>query len=77
MRLFPEETGLLYCQWVQQVHMADAFCRLARVEGVGEIARALGYASTSAFTTMFRRILDKTPQHYLTEWRQSTEGKAE
>ena len=70
MRLFPKETGLRYRQWVQQVHLADAFCRLARGEGVGEIARALGYASPSAFTTMFRRILGKTPQHYLTEWRQ-------
>jgi AraC-like DNA-binding protein/mannose-6-phosphate isomerase-like protein (cupin superfamily) len=70
MRLFPKETGLRYRQWVQQVHLADAFCRLARGESIGEIARALGYASPSAFTTMFRRILGKTPQHYLTEWRQ-------
>jgi AraC-like DNA-binding protein/mannose-6-phosphate isomerase-like protein (cupin superfamily) len=70
MRLFPKETGLRYRQWVQQVHLADAFCRLARGDGVGEIARALGYASPSAFTTMFRRILGKTPQYYLTEWRQ-------
>ena len=70
MRLFPKETGLRYRQWVQQVHLADAFCRLARGDGVGEIAQALGYASPSAFTTMFRRILGKTPQHYLTEWKQ-------
>ncbi|RXZ32515.1 AraC family transcriptional regulator [Oxalobacteraceae bacterium CAVE-383] len=69
MRLFPKETGLRYRQWVQQVHLADAFCRLARGESVGQIASALGYASPSAFTTMFRRILGKTPQHYLTEWR--------
>jgi AraC-like DNA-binding protein len=36
---------------------------------VGAIAAALGYASPSAFSAMFRRILGKTPQHYLTEWR--------
>jgi AraC-like DNA-binding protein/mannose-6-phosphate isomerase-like protein (cupin superfamily) len=69
IRLFPKETGLRYRQWVQQVHLADALCRLARGDGVGDIAHALGYASPSAFTAMFRRILGKTPQHCLAEWR--------
>lgn len=69
MRLFPRETGLPFRQWVQQVHLADAFCRLARGDSVASIASALGYASPSAFTAMFRRVLGKTPQHYLTEWR--------
>jgi AraC-like DNA-binding protein len=65
IRLFPKETGLRYRQWVQQVHLAHAFELLARGESVG----ALGYASPSAFTSMFRRLLGKTPQHYLMEWR--------
>jgi AraC-like DNA-binding protein len=69
MRLFPKETGLPFRQWVQQVQLADAFCRLARGDAVGSIASALGYASPSAFTAMFRRVLGKTPQHYLGEWR--------
>jgi AraC-like DNA-binding protein len=69
IRLFPKETGLHYRQWVQQVHLAEAFARLAEGQSVGEIAAALGYASPSAFSAMFRRILGKTPQHYLTEWR--------
>ena len=69
IRLFPKETGLHYRQWVQQVHLAEAFGRLAQGESVGAIASALGYASPSAFTAMFRRILGKTPQHYLAEWR--------
>jgi AraC-like DNA-binding protein len=69
IRLFPKETGLHYRQWVQQVHLAHAFERLARGEGVGAVAHALGYASPSAFTSMFRRLLGKTPQHYLAEWR--------
>lgn len=70
IRLFPKETGLHYRQWVQQVHLAEAFNRLAHGQSIGEIATALGYASPSAFSAMFRRILGKTPQHYLTEWRQ-------
>jgi AraC-like DNA-binding protein len=69
IRLFPKETGLHYRQWVQQVHLAHAFEMLARGEGVGAIARALGYASPSAFTSMFRRLLGRTPQHYLAEWK--------
>lgn len=69
IRLFPKETGLHYRQWLQQVHLAEAFGRLAQGQAVGEIAAALGYASPSAFSAMFRRILGKTPQHYLTEWR--------
>lgn len=69
IRLFTRETGLHYRAWMQQVHLADAFCRLARGESVGEIARALGYASPSAFSAMFRRALGRTPQHYQGEWR--------
>jgi len=69
IRLFPKETGLHYRQWVQQVHLAHAFEMLARGESVGAIARALGYASPSAFTSMFRKLLGRTPQHYLAEWR--------
>ncbi len=71
IRLFPKETGLNYRQWVQQVHLAETFLRLSRGENVGQIARALGYASTSAFTAMFHRLLGKTPQSYLTEWRRA------
>lgn len=69
IRLFPKETGLHYRQWVQQVHLAHAFEMLARGENVGTIAATLGYASPSAFTSMFRRLLGKTPQSYLSEWR--------
>jgi AraC-like DNA-binding protein len=51
------------------VHLAHAFEMLARGESVGKVAQALGYASPSAFTSMFRKLLGKTPQHYLAEWR--------
>jgi AraC-like DNA-binding protein len=57
---------------VQQVHLAHAFEMLARGESVGKIAQALGYASPSAFTSMFRKLLGKTPPHYLAEWRGRT-----
>jgi AraC-like DNA-binding protein len=76
IRLFPKETGLHYRQWVQQVHLAHAFEMLARAESVGAIARTLGYASPSAFTSMFRRLLGRTPQHYLAEWKGGKEPPA-
>lgn len=69
IRLFTRETGLHYRAWVQQVQLADAFCRLARGDSVGDIARELGYASPSAFSAMFRRTLGRTPQYYQGEWR--------
>jgi AraC-like DNA-binding protein len=76
IRLFPKETGLHYRQWVQQVHLAHAFEMLARGESVGAVARTLGYASPSAFTSMFKRLLGRTPQHYLAEWRGGVEPPA-
>jgi AraC-like DNA-binding protein len=71
IRLFPRETGLHYRQWVQQVHLAHAFEMLARGESVGAISRRLNYASPSAFTSLFRRVLGRTPQYYQAEWRAS------
>lgn len=67
IRLFPKETGLHFRHWVQQVHLAEALCHLARGESVGEIAHRLGYASPSAFTSMFRRLLGASPSQYLKE----------
>ncbi len=66
IRLFPRETGLKYHQWCQQVHLSDALCRLARGESIARIAAALGYASPSAFSAMFRRALGAAPSQYMT-----------
>jgi AraC-like DNA-binding protein len=76
IRLFPRETGLHYRQWVQQVHLSEALRRLAGGDSVGDIARALGYASPSAFTAMFRRILGRTPHDYASEWRSDVQLRA-
>lgn len=65
IRLFQRETGLHFRHWVQQVHLAEALCHLTRGDSIGEIARKLGYASPSAFTSMFRRVLGVSPNQYL------------
>lgn len=65
IRLFPKETGLKYHQWVQQVQLAEAICRLGRGESIARIASFLGYASPSAFSAMFKRSFGVTPNQYL------------
>jgi len=64
IRLFPKETGLHFRHWVQQVHITEALLRLAHGDAVERIAEKLGYKSASAFTSMFRKVLGKTPSHY-------------
>jgi AraC-like DNA-binding protein len=65
IRLFPKETGLKYGQWVQQVQLAEAICRLGRGESIARISGALGYASPSAFSAMFKRTFGVAPNQYL------------
>ena len=67
IRLFPKETGLKYHQWVQQVQLAEALCRLGRGECIARIASELGYASPSAFSAMFKRNFGVTPNHYFSK----------
>ncbi|MFJ9451220.1 MULTISPECIES: AraC family transcriptional regulator [unclassified Herbaspirillum] len=64
IRLFPKETGLHFRHWVQQVHITEALLRLSQGEAVERIAERLGYKSASAFTSMFRSVLGKTPSQY-------------
>jgi len=71
IRLFPKETGLKYRQWVQQVQIADAICRLGRGESIARISSALGYSSPSAFSAMFKRTFGVAPNQYL----QTGEGR--
>ncbi len=65
IRLFQSELGMNYRQWVQQVRLADAVCRLSVGESIAHIARELGYRSPSAFSYMFRRVMGLAPTAYL------------
>jgi AraC-like DNA-binding protein len=44
--------------------MLEALRQLAMKEPVTTVAMALGYDSTSAFITMFKKALGKTPGQY-------------
>lgn len=65
IRLFQKETGLTFRHWVQQVRLANALDRLEQGQAVGVVARDLGYASPSAFSVMFRRVMGEAPREFL------------
>lgn len=63
-RRFQSETGMTFGAWLQCMRLAAACDRLARGETITRIALDLGYASPSAFSAMFRRVLGTTPSRY-------------
>jgi AraC-like DNA-binding protein len=64
-RLFREETKMTFSRWRQQLRLLHAMQRLASGEKVTAAALDAGYNSTSAFFSMFRKQLGKTPARYL------------
>lgn len=63
-RLFRAETGMTFHVWRQQLRILQALKGLAVREPVTSVALRMGYGSPSAFITMFRRTLGKTPGDY-------------
>ena len=63
-RLFREQLGTSYQQWRQQVVLAHALPLLARGMPVGQVALASGYASESAFTSMFKAAMGQPPSRF-------------
>ena len=66
-RAFRRETGLSLSEWRQQACLFAALPRLAGGESVTSVALDLGYDSSSAFSTMFKRMTGVTPGRYLRE----------
>ncbi|MCT4704148.1 helix-turn-helix transcriptional regulator [Enterobacteriaceae bacterium H20N1] len=64
-RLVVKETGLNFRRWRQQLQLIIALQLLIDGEAVQKVADALGYESTNAFITMFRKSLGTTPGRYL------------
>lgn len=67
IRLFLKETDLTFRQWVQQVKLACALSRLEDGVPIATLADELGYASPSAFSSMFKRVLGESPTSYLSK----------
>lgn len=64
-RSFARQTGLSFSTWRQQALLFAALPRLTAGEAVTGVAMDLGYDSVPAFTTMFRRMLGRSPRTYV------------
>ena len=60
-RLFLAETGLTFGGWRRRLRIIEALRRLADGEPVTAVASAVGYATPSAFTAMFRAEVGTPP----------------
>lgn len=63
-RLFRAETGMPFRQWRQRVRLIHAMQLLVTGESVTSVALEAGYASTSAFIAMFKKVAGTTPSRY-------------
>jgi len=66
-RHFRLETGMSFVQWRQQIRILEALKRLGKKESVTAVAIDLGYDSPSAFISMFKKALGKSPGQYFAE----------
>ncbi|WP_231892110.1 AraC family transcriptional regulator [Burkholderia sp. MSMB1589WGS] len=64
-RLFRMQTGVSFAEWREQVCLLAAIERLSEGQAVPRVALDLGYASPSAFTSAFRRVLGEAPTRHL------------
>lgn len=64
-RLIVKETGLNFRRWRQQLQLIMALRLLVGGQNVQQVAESLGYDSTTAFITMFKKALGTTPGRYL------------
>jgi AraC-like DNA-binding protein len=63
-RLFLQETGMTFKQWRRQLILQEAISLLSKGKTVTDVALTLGYLSPSAFISMFRKSLGKSPAQY-------------
>ncbi|WP_346770978.1 helix-turn-helix domain-containing protein [Burkholderia multivorans] len=68
-RLVVRETGLTFGRWRQQLHLIVALRQLADGTSVQQVAGLLGYDSVTAFITMFKKALGKSPTQYFASLR--------
>jgi AraC-like DNA-binding protein/quercetin dioxygenase-like cupin family protein len=75
-RLLLNETGLSFLQWRQQFQLIVAVRALREGNSVQEVAGLVGYDSTAAFNTMFKKAMGVSPGRFSTatsdsSWRQN------
>jgi AraC-like DNA-binding protein len=63
-RAFLDQTGMTFGKWRQQLRLLHAMRLLAVGEKVTTAALEAGYNSTSAFISVFKKTLGRTPNRY-------------
>jgi AraC-like DNA-binding protein/quercetin dioxygenase-like cupin family protein len=63
-RLFIAQTGMSFGRWRQQARLLHALRLLAVGESVTAVALEVGYDSTSAFISMFKKTFGTSPSRY-------------
>jgi len=58
---------MTFGQWRQQIRILEDFKHIVMKEAVTTVAIDLGYDSPSAFISMFKKALGKTPGRYFAE----------
>lgn len=66
-RLVVKETGMTFGRWRQRLHILVALQRLSAGASVQAVSLDLGYESASAFITMFKKTMGKSPRRFLAE----------
>ena len=66
-RLIQKQTGLTFGRWRQRLHILVALQRLSAGISVQTVSQDLGYETPSAFITMFKKALGKSPRRYLAD----------
>jgi transcriptional regulator GlxA family with amidase domain len=72
MRRSQRDLGMSLNDWRQRLRVVTAMPLLQAGQTVETVALDLGYASASAFITMFKRLMDSTPD----EFRRGGDGSA-
>lgn len=67
-RLIQQEVGMSFGRWRQQFHIMVALERLACGDSVQAVAFHLGYQNSSAFITMFKKVMGQSPGQYQPAW---------
>ncbi|WP_108649149.1 AraC family transcriptional regulator [Dongshaea marina] len=65
-----KELGMTFNEWRQRLRFITALRLLKESHSIQEIAFELGYSSSSAFISMFRRHAGTSPEQYSRQWHQ-------
>lgn len=67
VRAFRAETGMTFSEWRTCARMSAAVALLGDGMLVGVVARRVGYATPSAFSAAFHRVMGRPPHRFLPE----------